>query len=289
MVVLVRNGEASPPWLTKQQLLNDYRGAYTTARTVGRKAIFELSMHCERLLDTAIAVLRPRPGEVEEKALVFLEGGTKALRPELVRECLVALTYLEALEAHEAQDSEMDYQVATLACQCCSHVTRSGSTRPTGASMSSHCAEAMVKVAAHPAERRSPTIKDVQWVQDRQHLEQIQKEAGVNEVIMSDSDGCITEGLHTNFFVALADGSLSPQTASKKRVLAGTVRKVVLDVASEQGLVVRFECPSLAEAKLWESCFICSTSRLVKPVCELTMPEGTRRTNSTGEQWFLVP
>ena len=111
---------------------------------------------------------------------------------------------------------------------------------------------------------RSPTIKDVQWVQEpllpllpllwsncwargspapRADSEGSRSQRGhaptassdsfgqwghLLQVIMSDSDGCITEGtrdrtkpeiifvcrgcggLHTNFFVALADGSLSP-------------------------------------------------------------------------------
>ncbi|CAE7655703.1 ilvE [Symbiodinium pilosum] len=138
--------------------------------------------------------------------------------------------------------------------------------------------EPMVRVSAHPAERSNPTIKDVQWVQDRQHLEEIQQLEGVNEVIMYDCSGQVTEGLQTNFFAAWPDGSL--QTACDERVLAGTVRKVVLDVAREHGIAVRFECPRIEDAKLWESCFICSTSRLVKPVCELAAREHSRQSKA---------
>lgn len=71
MAVLVRNGVAASPWhlgdrqrlecvrLSKQELLQNFSGAYTTARTVSRSSIFELSMHCQRRLDTSWAHVSP--------------------------------------------------------------------------------------------------------------------------------------------------------------------------------------------------------------------------------------
>merc|ERR1712048_969745 len=64
----------------------------------------------------------------------------------------------------------------------------------------------MVGVEAHRAERKNPTIKDVKWVNDREHLEELQRRAGVNEVLMFDADGSITEGLQTNFFAVDHEG-----------------------------------------------------------------------------------
>merc|ERR1711862_35621 len=87
---------------------------------------------------------------------------------------------------------------------------------------------------------------------------------------MFDADGGVTEGLQTNFFAA-QDGALF--TAPDERVLAGTVRKVVLEAAQEHGIPVRFGRPSVHGLATCESCFICSTSRLVKPVQELRVPE----------------
>merc|ERR1712232_587187 len=110
----------------------------------------------------------------------------------------------------------------------------------------------------------------VQWVKDRQYLEEIQRKAGVNEVLMFDSEGLISEGLQTNFFAIAPDGTTF--TAPDERVLAGTVRKVVLQVAQQHGIPVKLECPNIREAASWESCLIGSTSRLAKPISELAAP-----------------
>merc|ERR550534_1644574 len=55
--VLVRNGKAAVPWIAKADLLKDYTGAYTTARTVDQSSVFEFAMHCRRLHETGTAVL----------------------------------------------------------------------------------------------------------------------------------------------------------------------------------------------------------------------------------------
>ncbi len=117
-----------------------------------------------------------------------------------------------------------------------------------------------VAVEARQAERSNPTVKDVQWVNDRKQLEEIQRELHVNELIMHDESGDVTEGLQTNFFAEL-DGTL--YTAPDERVLSGTVRKVVLEVAEANSIPVKLECPNISHIQRWGSCFICSTSRLV--------------------------
>merc|ERR1740117_1807730 len=130
----------------------------------------------------------------------------------------------------------------------------------------------MVPVAAHKAVRGNPTIKDVQWVKDRKDLEVLQKQAGVNEVLMFDDEFRVTEGLQTNFFaVSAIDGAVL--TAPDDKVLAGTVRKVALDVMRKNGIAVRMECPDIRDVNSWESCFICSTSRLVKPISDVSVPD----------------
>jgi len=272
--VLVRNGEASAPWLSKHSLLHDYTGAYTTARTVGRSSVFELSMHCQRLYDTAFAVITRQVSQAGDgrpaQALAYLQkGGAEALKPLVKREVLAALSYLDGVEDGRA---DAEYQVTMLiTCDTTGdHTPQRGFDVLTFVQPLPEV-EPMVLVEAHHAERRNPTIKDVQWVNDRQHLEEVQKKAAVNEVIMYDASGHITEGLQTNFFAVQKDGTLL--TAPDQRVLSGTVRKVVLDVAKEHSLPVRFECPNIKDIDEWESCFICSTSRLVKPIRELGNPE----------------
>merc|ERR1711971_782961 len=101
----------------------------------------------------------------------------------------------------------------------------------------------------------------------RKGLEELQRQAGVNEVIMLDCEGHVTEGLQTNFFAVSKDGHLL--TAPDEDVLLGTVRKLVLEVASQNGIVVEKVRPDFGDVESWDSCFICSTSRLVKPVLKL--------------------
>lgn len=168
-------------------------------------------------------------------------------------DCLVALDHLEPRAAEE-------YQVTVLlTCDTASEENERGFDVYTFV-QGLPFLEATVAVEAHLAERLNPTVKDVQWVKDRQHLEEIQRQAGVNEVLMYDEAGCVTEGLQTNFFAALG-GVL--YTAPEDRVLPGTVRKVVIEVARSHGIEVKLECPNIADLNRWESCFICSTSRLV--------------------------
>merc|ERR1712137_755637 len=137
--------------------------------------------------------------------------------------------------------------------------------------------EAMVDVEAAHGARSNPTIKDTQWVKERKNLEEIQHEAGVDEVIMINLDGSISEGLQTNFFAVSCDGVI--QTAPSDLVLSGTVRKMVIKVAKDNGIPLVFQCPRITDVSTWESCFICSSSRLVKPIREL------RRSREVVQRW----
>lgn len=280
----MRNGEAADPWIPKDRLLKDHHGAYTTARTVDQKGLFELSMHCSRLHDTASSILtraledelsagsEESPASTAQQAQKFLaDAGPEGLKPLVRQEIGSALDYLRA--EVPASGPESDYQVTLLLTW-----DTAGEHTPDGRGFDVFTfvqplpfVEPMVAVEAHEAERKNPTIKDVQWVSDRQYLEEMQKKAQVNEVVMFDADGRVTEGLQTNFFAVAADGTVL--TAPDERVLAGTVRKVVLEVAEEHGIPVRFECPNINDLNSWESCFVCSTSRLVKPIRQLGAPE----------------
>jgi len=210
--VLVRNGEAAAPWLGKQQLLNDFAGAYTTARTVDGTAVFELAMHCSRLHDTAAAVWeRELAGGAEQKTATackkahsFLKSeGPLGLKPLLRHEISLALEFLGGHGASgDAREDSVDYQVTVVLT--CDTV---GAHTPIDRGFDIFTfvqpmptIEPMVDVQAHRADRSNPTIKDVQWVRDRKSLEDLQAKAGVNEVIMFDATGAVTEGLQTNFF-----------------------------------------------------------------------------------------
>jgi branched-subunit amino acid aminotransferase/4-amino-4-deoxychorismate lyase len=271
--VLVRNGHADTPWLSKEKLLKEHSGAYTTARTVDQRQIFQFSMHCSRLCNTEMAILQREATEDGHKsqALAFLKAeaaGADKLKPLLAKEVKTALDWLGG------ESCGKEHQITVLLT--CETV---GSHTPADRGFDIFTfvqpmptISPMVDVQAYHAKRKNPTIKDVQWVLDRQHLEELQRKANVNEIVMFDESGFITEGLQTNFFAVTADGAIL--TAPDERVLAGTVRQVVLEVAAKEGIPVHLQCPNINSATEWESCFICSTSRLVKPICQLDNPEG---------------
>eukprot|EP00747_Dinoflagellata_sp_TGD_P219409 gnl/TRDRNA2_/TRDRNA2_91514_c0_seq4.p1 gnl/TRDRNA2_/TRDRNA2_91514_c0~~gnl/TRDRNA2_/TRDRNA2_91514_c0_seq4.p1 ORF type:complete len:354 (+),score=66.18 gnl/TRDRNA2_/TRDRNA2_91514_c0_seq4:130-1062(+) len=287
---MVRNGEASAPWMAKDRLLKEHRGAYTTARTVDQTLMFELSMHCTRLHETATDVFLRELGDSErgKEVRTYLEAGPEALKPLVRQEVSAALDFLRGGGDAEPSGNKTcstaptDFQVTMLMTW-----DSVGEHTPGGRGFDFFTyaqplpqIEPMVAVEAHKATRNNPTVKDVQWIKDREALEQVQKAAGVNEIVMFDDDGAATEGLQTNFFAVAADGTVF--TAPAERVLSGTVRKVVLEVAEQNGIPLRMEAPNMRDVETWESCFVCSTSRLVKPIRELVAPElGIRRTFPT--------
>ena len=83
-----------------------------------------------------------------------------------------------------------------------------------------------------------------------------------NEIILSDGEGMLYEGLSSNFFVIRSDGSL--QTAPKDSVLVGTVMKKVLNVWKYSEII--FKHPKIEEVDTWKGAFITSTSRLILPI-----------------------
>jgi len=276
--VFLRNGEPVLPKISKDELLTKYHGAYTTARTVDRHKIFELDMHCSRLFETGIAVLsNPVEDGAEgirskDSAESLRNLGLAGLSSLVKREIRSALDAVEAAWSADHPKQSREFQV-TLLLTADTLDVRTPPDRQFDVFAYVQplpYIAPMVDVIALRAERDHPTIKDVQWVRDRQALEAEVRKAGANECVMFDSDGHISEGLQTNFFAISADGSLI--TAPDELVLGGTVRKVVLEVAEQLGIPVRLETPNVKDVAEWDSCFICSTSRLVKPISHFSAP-----------------
>lgn len=72
-----------------------------------------------------------------------------------------------------------------------------------------------VLVAGDP--RPAAQAKHCDWVVDRQPLEQLKQQAGVDELLLSDSKGGLLEGLVSNFFVvadAAQTAACAPQPAA---------------------------------------------------------------------------
>ena len=90
----------------------------------------------------------------------------------------------------------------------------------------------------------------------------------------------ILEGSQSNFY-AILNGQLHTAGAEDGRILAGTVRTLVLDVCRREGIPVVFRPPRLSEQGLWEGALLSSTSRLALPIDELYVPPEGRSSDPT--------
>lgn len=71
--------------------------------------------------------------------------------------------------------------------------------------------------------RPNPTVKNSQWVTDRKTLEESMPKH-VNEIVMQETDGRLSEGLSSNFFVLKKDGTL--ETAADEHVRYHRINKL---------------------------------------------------------------
>jgi branched-subunit amino acid aminotransferase/4-amino-4-deoxychorismate lyase len=121
-----------------------------------------------------------------------------------------------------------------------------------------------VKVEIEKKSRKSPEVKDSQWVRERQALEK-SKPKDVNEVILMDDHDQLYEGMASNFLAVMNN---TVYCASLDHVLLGSILKIVVDICKKHDIAFKWEFPKLEDAKQgkWEGCFITSTSRLLLPI-----------------------
>ena len=139
-----------------------------------------------------------------------------------------------------------------------------------------------VAVDVQGSPRHHAAAKDSQWVRyvidvfiqiaeptqlkhlcrERRTLEK-QKSPNANEVLLTDHDENVYEGMASNFFaVTHENGSPTLVTASLDCVLLGTIMKIVLRVCDERNIPIKWAFPNLKDASegKWEGCFISSKS-----------------------------
>jgi branched-subunit amino acid aminotransferase/4-amino-4-deoxychorismate lyase len=87
----------------------------------------------------------------------------------------------------------------------------------------------------------------------------------VNEALLVDEQGCILEGMSSNFYAVLK-GKL--YTAGEG-VLPGLTRQLVLEEAGLAGITVILQAPALQSIPDFEEAFLTSTSRGVLPVNQI--------------------
>lgn len=254
------------------------RGAYTVARTVAnRTRIFELGMHVDRVLESASLMgrsfkpetvgpaIRTAMADAVEAAEGRVEGATDEEGGEL--KVTVLLTW-------DDDEGEKDTSASAEDSTSSDGGNRNAAGEEEGAIIALHISplpprpKPPVTAMVAGAPRTNAAAKDSEWVRSREGLEAAGKAGGYNEVILHDeASDELLEGLSSNFFAVDAEGKL--HTAPDGEVLAGTVRKIILEACETLGVQVVLSSPKLKDADTWRGVLVSSTSRLALPLCRL--------------------
>lgn len=85
------------------------------------------------------------------------------------------------------------------------------------------------------------------------------KPVGANEALIVDGAGRILEGATSNVFLVKDDTLVTPP--ENAGILSGITRQVVLEAARKEGLLVHFDCPTVADVFAADELFITSSIR----------------------------
>jgi branched-chain amino acid aminotransferase len=113
-------------------------------------------------------------------------------------------------------------------------------------------------------QRQLPEAKLTRFI-DRSSSVRQSLPADANEAVMVNPEGCLMEGLSSNFF-ALVDGRLR---TAEKGVLFGITRSLTLDSARQLGIPVQLSPVCRSELMQIDEAFITSSSRGVLPVRQI--------------------
>ncbi len=116
-------------------------------------------------------------------------------------------------------------------------------------------------VALHPVDssRPMPTIKSINYLGSYLPLAE---DPSALEILYCPG-GEVTESSHSNAFM-VHEGKIF--TAPLDRVLVGTMRKIVIDLASENGFTVEERCPRIEDLPLCSEFFITGSIKEILPV-----------------------
>lgn len=116
-------------------------------------------------------------------------------------------------------------------------------------------------VALHPvdASRQTPSIKSINYLGSYLPLAE---DPSALEILYCPG-GEITESSHSNAFMILKGKIL---TAPLDRVLVGTMRSIVIALASENGFTVEERCPRIEDLPLCSEFFITGSVKEILPV-----------------------
>lgn len=213
-------------------------GAYTTFRTYSRTRVLRLGQHLRRLEDSA-ALMGLGAAPIDDRVARGAIGAT--LGPSPASESRFRLTYAPprlfiSVEPF-APYPEALYQVG-------------------------------VRCVTVPLHRDNPHAKSTTFIASAADA-YAALPAGVHEGLMVAEDGCVLEGLSSNFFaIAPAPGLGVALRTEEARVLIGVTRSLVLEIAHG---VLRLSTEAVRQGELAvvRECFITSVSREIMPVVEI--------------------
>jgi len=121
-----------------------------------------------------------------------------------------------------------------------------------------------VRCATTRMHRNNPKAKLSQFIHSAEKIREITN-SGVTEILMISEEGCLLEGLTSNFYAVL-NGAIY---TSEEGVLLGITRQLVLEEATKAGIEVILKCPQATGISRFEEAFITSSSRAVLPVTQI--------------------
>jgi branched-chain amino acid aminotransferase len=212
-------------------------GAYTTFRTFNHNQVLSFSKHLNRLEESA--QLAQKPVRIDR---LYLRQNLRTAIDEVSNGELRVRITLE-LEEHPG-DIYIAIEPLLIPTQ---EAYRNG-----------------VKVITHHMQRQNPKAKLTRHLLEANQIRN-QLPGDINEVLAIAEDGCILEGLSSNFF-AVKSGEL---WTAEDRVIRGTVRSIVLEEAEREGIPIRNNCIGFNEIEVIDEAFITSTSRSILPIAEI--------------------
>lgn len=209
-------------------------GAYTTFRTYPGLSALQLEDHFHRLEESA-----------------SLAGHPIALDTGQLRENIRL-----ALQQYPAESARVRVMIPFSGGSQSVYIFIGALTVPTAVKRAQG-----VTVISRKLHRPQPNAKLTGFITSTHELRK-NLTGGIEEVIMVDEDGCVLEGLTSNFF-AVIEGII--HTAGEG-VLPGITRQIVLDIAQRESIAISFTAPYLTDIHDFDEAFITSTSRGVLPV-----------------------
>ncbi|KAI8613368.1 hypothetical protein BC830DRAFT_1170309 [Chytriomyces sp. MP71] len=237
------------------------QAAYTAMRTIGHTKVMNLEAHLTRVADSWIRMAASKDHANGDQRDPNHDMSIQIRIQEAVMSALrVALTsYLSEGACREGAEARVTVmlpkalmpQKPYLVQRILMHIE----PHSVAAASSSRCS-----VTVHGPPRKFPLTKDSFWIHDRKPLEAAALTPGTNDLLLSDADGNLHEGLTSNFFVFVRDPDGSPCliTAPLSAVLNGTVLGAIQKTCERHGIRFRFQFPREAEAETWLGAFITS-------------------------------